>query len=67
MLSTFRGENMIETTELPISGSILKDIRDWVDEEAAKAKRSRVKQIEYVLEEARRIQENNHKATQDRG
>lgn len=42
------------------------DLLEWIDDEATKARRSRTKQIEYFLEEQRRVVTHNRKAMSDR-
>lgn len=41
------------------------DLLAWIDAEAARDRRSRTKQIEYFLEEMRRVREHNRKAQGD--
>lgn len=51
-----------EKTTVPVSIYPEKELLDWIDNEAAHDHRSRTAQIEYFLEESRRVREHNRKA-----
>lgn len=53
-----------EEDKKPITIYPTPDLLKWLEEEAVKDRRSRTGQIEYFLEEARRIREHNRKAMQ---
>jgi hypothetical protein len=50
-----------EERKQPVSVYPKPDLLEWIDREAERDGRSRTKQIEYFLEEARRIREHNRK------
>ncbi len=49
-----------------ITSRVSKELAAWLDREGEKEKRPKTKQIEYFLEEIRRVKEHNYKAMQDR-